>query len=365
MATSKQLVELDVALRKAVGYSYYKSNVSLIERLYLKNNSHEPLANVEVKLESQPEFLLPFSKLIPQLPADSTVEIDTSNQALLSPYFLCNVNSTTKATVKVTVSGEKKYCVKESTVTLLPYDVWRPEGEFVDLLAGFVKSRHPEITRLKTTVKKFLADWKLPTDIDGYVQSNKTSVRQLSAAIYATLQWLQLEPLKEQSDFRIRNYSEILQSKKATMTEIAVLYSACAESCGLHPVILVGEGQTHAGVWLYDNCMLDSYTNDRELLKKLTSEGINDLSTFDISALYQSGILNYTGAEKSYYSKLDKPETFSYCVDIKRCRAGGVRPLPERVIGENGAQLFTETDTDITSAPKDIETGKVDRKNVV
>lgn len=366
MATSKQLVELDVALRKAVGYSYYKSNVSLIERLYLKNNSHEPLANVEVKLESQPEFLLPFSKLIPQLPADSTVEIDTGNQALLSPYFLCNVNSTTKATVKVTVSGEKKYCVKESTVTLLPYDVWRPEGEFVDLLAGFVKPRHPEITRLKTTVKKFLADWKLPTDIDGYVQSNKTSVRQLSAAIYATLQWLQLEPLKEQSDFRIRNYSEILQSKKATMTEIAVLYSACAESCGLHPVILVGEGQTHAGVWLYDNCMLDSYTNDRELLKKLTSEGINDLSTFDISALYQSGILNYTGAEKSYYSKLDKPETFSYCVDIKRCRAGGVRPLPERVIGENGAQLFTETDTDITSAPKDIETGKVlDLKNTV
>ena len=96
MATSKQLVELDVALRKAVGYSYYKSNVSLMERLYLKNNSHEPLANVEVKLESQPEFLLPFSKLIPQLPADSTVEIDTSNQALLSPYFLCNVNINAK-----------------------------------------------------------------------------------------------------------------------------------------------------------------------------------------------------------------------------------------------------------------------------
>lgn len=69
MSATKTSVELELSLRKAVGYSYYKSNVSLIQRLYIKANSPEPLQNVEVKIESQPEFLLPFSKTIPQLPS--------------------------------------------------------------------------------------------------------------------------------------------------------------------------------------------------------------------------------------------------------------------------------------------------------
>lgn len=366
MSATKTSVELELSLRKAVGYSYYKSNVSLIQRLYIKANSPEPLQNVEVKIESQPEFLLPFSKTIPQLPSDSTVEVDTSDQLILSPYFLCNVTEPLKATVKVTVTGEKKYCSKESQVTLLPYDVWRPEGEFVDLLAGFVKPRHPEITRLRNSVTEILSQWKLSTEISGYVQTDKTAVRQLSAAIYTALQSQQFERLEETKDIRIRNYADIFRSGKATMTELAVLYSACAESCGLHPVILFGNNQTHAGVWLYDNCMIDSYVNDKELLRKLIAEGVNDLSVFDISSIYRSSILNYTGAEKSYASKLAKEDTFSYCVDIKRCRAGGVRPLPERIIGEDGAQLLSESDTDIQAAPKDIRTGKVyDLKNTV
>ncbi len=359
--TTKSVLEMELAVRKAVNYAYCKSNVPFVQRLYVKNNSIEPIDGVTVTIESQPEFLLPFVKTIEQLPADSTVEIDTTG-VTLSPYYLQNVNANQKATVSVTISTDKKkHCQKDCSVTLLPFDCWNPEGEYVDLLAGFVRPRHPEVARLKNDVQNILRDWKMPVQFSGYADSTKNSVRSIAAAIYTALQALKLKKIEEKENSKastIRSYGDILRTRSATMLEACLLYCSVAESCGLNPIVIIDKNNAHAGLWLYDNCMTDSYVNDRELVRKLASDGVNDITLFDAQCIFDAN-LNYTGAEKAYSQALAKGQAFEYCVDIKRCRAGGVKPLPERIVGEDGAQLFYESDTDVESAPQLLSKGKV------
>ena len=361
---AKNSLEIELLTRKVVGYSHYKNRVPVISRLYLKNNG-EQLDGLAVVVESEPAVFLPFRTAIEVLPADSTVETDLS-QLSLSPYFLSEIGKEERAVVTVRVEREGKTLEKkQASLTVLPFDEWKPEAEYVDLLAGYVKPRHPEIAKLRVRAQEILAKWKLPTEISGYEGSTKNNVRQIAAAYFSVLQLMGFERIPEAEDRdwekpqHIRGFGEILESRRATDLELALLFASCMENAGFHPVLIFGKTAVSCAVWLYDNCFMDSYNADCAQVKKYASEGVNNLSAFDLVCLFSGRTLNFTGAEKKFRDEIEGENAFRFAVDIKRCRVGGIRPLPERVLTDRGAELLGESDTALDEAPQDIAGGKV------
>ena len=156
---AKNNLEIELLTRKVAGYSHYKNRVPVISRLYLKNNGELPLENIAVVVESEPAVFLPFRTVIEVLPFDSTVEVDLSPLSL-SPYFLSGIEKAERAVVTVRAEREGKTLEKkQSNLTVLPFGEWKPEAEYVDLLAGYVKPRHPVVAKLRVRAQEILAKW--------------------------------------------------------------------------------------------------------------------------------------------------------------------------------------------------------------
>ncbi len=358
--TSK-IIELELSVRGVAGYSHYKRKLPVITRLYVKNTSQEPVFDLTVSVESEPAFLLPFKRKIELIPEESTVEVDTEELSL-SPYFLTETETAVTGAVCVKVTSEDKIvCRKSAEISVLPYGCWTAEAEFADLLAGFVKPKNPVVTRTCEKAREVLHKWKLPV-FSGYEGCGKNEIRQLAASIFTAVQQYDFKIREEQEEngqYFVRSFSDLVTGGEATFMEVSLLAASCLENFGLHPIIIFSAKRVSCGVWLYDNCFMDSYNADAEQFRKHLSEGVNDISAFDSLCVFRGNNLNYTGAEKMFFDGIDGANSFCYALDVKRCRAGGVRPLPEKVFTENGAELLTEEETDINAAPDDLHSGTV------
>ena len=102
----------------------------------------------------------------------------------------------------------------------------------------------------------------------------------------------------------VGDITKILKSRVGTSFELSLFAASCFECAGLHPVLAVGEKAVSCGVWLYDNCFSESAGDDTVLLQNYISDGINNVSMFDVEDLFAGRNVNYTVAEKHFAQKL-------------------------------------------------------------
>lgn len=116
---------------------------------------------------------------------------------------------------------------------------------------------------------------------------------------------------------------------------------------------MVGEKSVSCGVWLYDNCFLDSVSDDTVLLQKYISGGINNISGFDVEDVFSGRNVNFTASEKHFAQKLDGGY-FDTVIDVKRCRLARIYSLPLKVKGIKGYELLGDDETNIEAAPQNL-----------
>lgn len=150
----------------------------------------------------------------------------------------------------------------------------------------------------------------------------------------------------------------MLAERKATPLELALLFSACVENLGLHPVIVLGEKEVTCGVWLYDSCFMDTVSDDIQRLGKYVSDGINNLSCFDINDLFSDKNVAYSTSEAHFLQRLNAGGYYDKYVDIRRCRIAHIRPLPLRARNLKGYEILSEEDMSPDAAPKMLTEAK-------
>ena len=123
--------------------------------------------------------------------------------------------------------------------------------------------------------------------------SKKTNVMYLSqsaciAALYAVFRRFSAEkkPCDLSAPVEAGAGIKILTGRKASVLEMAVFAASCLESMGLHPILIFGEKEVTCGVWLYDGCFLDTVSDDLARVETYISDGINNLSFFDVMDVY-------------------------------------------------------------------------------
>lgn len=346
--TLKEKISLSLRFPKSAGYVDYflRTPVSV----QVKNDFSEAVT-VKVTAESGEGLLVPY-EVTAEIPYESSVELNADT--IFSPLFLAENNELRVCTVEVCASADgKEVCREKTEVTALPFDWWEGLNGNAELLACFVRPRLSDCAQILTDAAQRLKKWKVDTDLDGYAGADKNTVRQIAAAIYASVKSFAFDrsaPTDLSAPSSAAVEKSILKEHAVSALQLAVFTAACLEAARLHPVLAVGKESVGVGVWLYDSCFLDSVTDDTEIVGKYISEGINNLSFFDADDLFSAKNVAFTPSEAHFNQKL-KENYYEYFVDIRRCRIGNITPLPLRGKGLHGYELVKEEEMSDESAP--------------
>ncbi len=338
---------LDLQAPKYVGYLDCVLGTPIVLKV---RNGYEEAIELRLELGDGEGLLVPY-RTSAQVPFESTVSVTA--QGVFSPLFLAENAALRTVTVTATAAADGAApCSAEAQIGVLPYDFWEGLEGNAERLACFVRPRVLDCGRILEDAGKRMRRWGDSSEVLGYAASDKNTVRKVAAAVYAALKDRDIEKAEEGDLSRpCRAFSEnLLKGGKASPLELALFAAACFEAAQLHPVIAVGKNAVGVGVWLYDACFLDTVTDDAEIVGKYISEGINNLSFFDVEDLFSSKNIGFTPSEAHFAEKL-KEGYFEVFTDVHRCRAAGLLPLPLKTKGLHGSELVSETSGDSAPAP--------------
>ncbi len=354
--TLKEAVTLSYKLQRFVSYADFFNRVPLFISLQVSNQSSETIDDIDVVIENASGLLLPFSKHLEHLPFESTVEIATED--VLSPLYLTEISEITVQPVTIKALSGATVIVEEcAEVTVLPFDYWSGRSGNAELLSCFSRPKIADCLRVLSEAQEQLKKWGIACEWRGYAEGDKNKIRQIAAAIFSVLKKNSIE--KSAAEFQyedpmpVGDITKILKTRVGTSFELTLFIVSCLECANLHPVIVVGEKSVSCGVWLYDNCFLDSVSDDTVLLQKYISGGINNISGFDVEDVFSGRNVNFTASEKHFAQKLDGGY-FDTVIDVKRCRLARIYSLPLKVKGIKGYELLGDDETNIEAAPQNL-----------
>lgn len=352
----RESVALSVRAQQFYGYADYFNRVPLFTALQVTNSGSETIEDLDVQIDCAEGFLLPFNKHLESVPFESAVEISAAN--IVSPLYLTELSELAQIRIQVAVLHGKDVLAEESVeLTVLPFDYWSGRAGNAELLSCFVRPKVAECLRVLNEAVPQLQKWGVSCEWRGYQEGDKNKIRQIAAAIFAVVKRQSIEKSAAEYNYNspvpVGDITVILKNKVCTSFELSLFLASCFECAGLHPVLTIGEKSVSCGVWLYDNCFSDSVSDDTVLLQKYLSDGINNVSMFDVEDVFAGKNVNYTAAEKHYMQKLES-NYFDTVVDVKRCRLARIASLPLKVRGIKGYELLGESETDINAAPESL-----------
>ncbi len=342
----------------SVSFAMQQNYVPVIHSLILENVSDQDLEDLTLSIRVEPAFAHDFNRRIDQIPAGEKLELADLDFPL-SSTFLYGLTEKMVGSLFITVSQENT--VLESitqTIELLAYDQWSGTQIMPELLSAFVTPNHPRIAQILVKAGQQLENWSGSPSFTAYQTQNPNAVRMQMAAIYSALQSENIAycvpPASYgQSGQRVRLCDTLLQQKLGTCLDLTLLYASCLEQAGLHPLLVLLKQHAFIGCWLEESCFSECLQDDPSLLTKRIADGINEIAVVECTAFVAGKSISFDDAVKAAENALANFEEFELCVDVKRCRGGGIRPIPLRQYKANG-ELCTPSEENLRPS-KEIE----------
>lgn len=340
-----KVLQLELNCADRAGYRTFSRGDSPVNRLYVKNISESDIDDLSVKVYSEPEFLLPFSVSGQSIPRCSTIKFES--EIKLSPLFFISLDERTIGKITVEIRSGGKLCVSESReISLIAYD----ECDFASSpedLAYFVK-RTSVVNEIISKAKLKIEEWK--TRGTSYRSGGKNDMRFRFAAIYSVLADMGFV-YTDADKTVLASHDKMIKTKKATLTELSLLFAAAAEAAGLNPVIICADGDWFAGVFLTEECFTDVISDDVTPVIKRMERGVNEISAVSVRELLKG--MAFDNNEKQTFQKL-KHSAKAFVLDLRRARIMKMYPLPDRIKTINGYNLLDAGSYDVTRAPQAI-----------
>lgn len=361
MATNKKAkqladaIEIEGELLNNVSYATYYCRMPLFTAFRLYNRGENAVENLTVSVSGTTQLILPRSVEVSELPAESSVEVTPDK--ILNPKYLAELEEPEPCTVTVTVtSGKVEVCRLSADVECLPIDYWGGLTGNAEMLASLVRPRIADCQKILAEAGLQLKTWGFSSEWSGYSGNDRNAVRGAAAAIYSALRNQNVEFAEQPSmegPVSAGAITKIISSKTATPLEMALLYASCLEAARLNPVIVLGKDRVAAGVWLYESCFTVTVQDDMSVIEKYVQEGVNNLAIFDVSDLFSHKNSSFT-TSGSHFSNQLKHGDYEICIDVKRCRIGGVFPIPIKVKQGGKYELLGEAQFSYDQKPGEL-----------
>lgn len=355
--TKKQFdtIELEGELLNTVSYAGYFNRISLFTSLRIFNRAEESAGEIVVHITGSTQLIMPSEIFIDEIPAVSSMELSADN--LLNPKYLADLEEPAPCIVQIKLThGKDVICSFKAEVLALPIDCWSGLSGNAEMLASFVRPKLADCQKILAEAGLQLKTWGYSSEWSGYSGNDKNGVRNAAAAVYAAIRHLNIER-EECVDLtqtvRAGDISKLLKDKKATALEIAVFAASCFEATKLNPVLVIGKNKVGIGVWLYESCFSSPIQDDMSVIEKYVADGVNNLAIFDADDLFTHKNASFTTSASHFLSSLGNSE-YDICIDIKRCRIGGIFALPLKVKTSSGYELLSDKQLSYSEKPRDV-----------
>lgn len=373
-----QALQISLQYSAALNSAMQHNHVPPVRELTLQHNGLNPTPALKISLSNNLSAWMPWQITLEPLPpggawqkSDWTLQPDWEALAGLTE------RQEGKITLQITVEETGELIREEQfPLSLLPHNHWQGVNTLPELLAAFVTPNLPEVQQLLHTAAKLLADWTGDPSLNDYQTQDVNRVRRMMAAIYESIRQQQIiyatVPASfEQHGQRVRLADTVLRQNMGNCLDMSLLYAACLEAAGLHPLIVVIKGHAFAGCWLVQDTFADPVSDDPSLLTKRMATGIHEIALVEATAMNAGKHAGFEQAENMAAAHFANPDDFILVIDIKRARYGGVRPLPIRVKdGETWKWIATAMPSagndsptnlhDVKQGEKLVYTGKIE-----
>ncbi len=344
-------VPLTLRILPAVNFALQQNDVAVIRELVVTNTSGSDWQQVTVEITSEPDCTLPWKQTLESLQAGESRDLRLYPLQISSRYLAeLTEKITGHLTVTVSADGAEVYRT-HCPIELLAYDQWNGVGLLPEMLAAFITPNHPDIPGIIRKAADILGQWTDSPSFDEYQSRNPNRVRQQMAAIYEAIAGLGLVyssvPASfEESGQRVRLADTIFAHRLANCLDMSLLYAACLEAVGIHPLILIVRGHAFAGAWLVDESFPDPVNDDPSLITKRTVPGISEIVVVESTCMNTgSRAVPFEEAVQLADRKITDTDTFVLFLDVKRARHGKIRPLPLRIATAGGWEIREEVQT--------------------
>lgn len=359
--TAEQL-HMEVSALPAVNFALQQNHIPVVQSITIHNPSNQDLDDVDLHISSGLKVFLPYSKHLDLIPASTSCIVKDIN-VLLDVQVLAGLTEKESGLLEISLSSDGVLlCEEKLELTVFAFDEWHGYGLYPEMLVAFVTPNHPAIVQINARAAHFLEDWTGDPSFDAYQSKDPNRVLAQAAAIYGALQEENIIYSVPPASFerfgqRVRLCDTVLQQKMGTCLDLTLLYAACLEAMGLHPLLILQKGHIFAGVWLEELTFPEAIQDDVSLLTKRLADGINELSVVECTAFVSGKNMSFDDACRAAEQKLVGIEPIQCIIDVTRTRLSGISPLPARIKSETGWQIEREKvgEDKLTAAPQEMQ----------
>lgn len=167
------MVALTISLAERVSIAFHQNEVPIASEIVVSNRSEDELAEIEIRLRSEPGFFVPAVWRLERIVGGGVHHIALPDLQL-DPGILAKLTETVRAQVTLTATmGEVDLTQHRVDVELLPPSHWGGVLAAPELLAAFVRPNDPAVDLILGDAAAALAAAGRPTAIDGYKSQRK------------------------------------------------------------------------------------------------------------------------------------------------------------------------------------------------
>ena len=354
-------------LLPVISYAMQQNGAGLVRSVAIENPTDVPIEHLELDITADCGFILPFHSHIDLIPQKETVTI-SQPKVILRGEFLAGLTEKIAGVLTISLrQGESVLAACHEEVTVLSFDEWQGLAIYPELLASFVTPNHPELPKIIGRAADILGHWTGDNAMDAYQSQDPNRVLRQAGAIFTALKEQSISyavaPASfEQSGQRMRLCNAVLTQKLGNCLDLTLLYAACLEAAGLHPLLIATEGHIFTGLWLEDRMFPECVQDDVSLIQKRLASGISEIAVVETTCLTSGKDLSFDQARAVGEQNLIN-QNFECVIDVHRARMSRITPLPQRFAAPGGWVIREAADISRESrnAPRELdETIRID-----
>ena len=355
-------VHLKVSVLPAVNYTLWQNGAAVVSSVTIENLTDIDIRDAELRISASPEFISSFRQPIDLIPAGKTITLSALKVQVDATYLASLTEKVTSIIQTDLAVGDQILHCESTQITVYAFNEWHGLGMYPEMLSSFVTPNHPELAKIISRATVHLGQWTGDTAMDGYQSQDPNRVLNQAAAIFTALSELDIAYCVPPASFenagqRVRLCDTVLQQKLGTCLDLTLLYAACLEAVGLHPLLITQPGHIFAGVWLEDRIFPECVQDDYSLITKRLAEGVNEIAVVETTCITNSASRSFDDARKAAEKKLTDGQ-LEYIIDVQCSRKNQILPLPQRISTASGWKVHPDPAFQkyTTQAPQQLDT---------
>jgi len=356
----KQLI-LEASVLPVMNFALGHNGAPLVQTVSVQNDADMEWTDLELQITASPAFIHPFTRHIDAIPARQRVEMPTP-QVLLDGAWLAAATEKTRGVLCFRLCSQGQVLAERmEPVTVLAFDEWQGMGLHPEMACAFITPNHPLIAAILADAAWYLGSWTEDSALDGYQSQDFNRVLRQAGAIYEALKDRTIRYSVSPASFetvgqRVRLCDMVLKQRMGNCLDLTLLYAACLEAAGLHPLLITQPAHMFLGLWLEDKMFPECVQDDPAVLTKRLAQGIHELAVVETTCLVEGRAASFDQARAQGEKNLAQGSV-EYILDVRRARLSGITPIPQRIATESGwvVQQPERTVPGGAAAPKKLE----------